>query len=110
MFPERKPKLGMVLGSCSARGWAHVGVIRARHEEGVVADMMTGASIGAFVGAAYAIPASIAMPGIFTPALYDGEVMVDGALVNSVSVSLCRAMGAEVGIAVDLIGDFLSQA
>src|SRR5438105_2949152 len=54
MFPERKPKLGLVLGSGSARGWAHIGVIRALHEEGVVPDMITGASIGAFVGAAYA--------------------------------------------------------
>lgn len=47
-------KIGLVLGSGSARGWAHIGVIRALEEEGVVPDIICGCSIGAFVGAAYA--------------------------------------------------------
>jgi NTE family protein len=50
----RRPSVGLVLGSGSARGWAHIGVIRGLAEEGVVPDAVCGCSIGAFVGAAYA--------------------------------------------------------
>jgi len=46
-------KIGLVLGSGSARGWAHIGVIRALHEAGIEPDIVCGASIGALVGAAY---------------------------------------------------------
>ena len=44
----------------------------------------------------------IAMPGLFTPVVHDGTVLVDGGLVNPVPVSMCRALGAEVVIAIDL--------
>ena len=49
-----------------------------------------------------AVRASLAMPGLFTPVHTDDENLVDGALVNPVPVSLARAMGAEIVIAVDL--------
>ncbi len=49
-----------------------------------------------------AVRASIAIPGVFAPVLRDGELLVDGALVNPVPVSMCRALGAELVIAVDL--------
>ena len=49
-----------------------------------------------------AIRASIALPGLFSPALIDGRWLVDGGLVNPNPVSLCRALGADVVIAVDL--------
>lgn len=49
-----------------------------------------------------AIRASIAVPGIFTPAKWKDDLLVDGGLVNPVPVSVCRAMGAEQIIAVDL--------
>ena len=49
-----------------------------------------------------AVRASIALPGLFTPAQRDGSWLVDGGLVNPVPVSLCRAMGADIVIAVDL--------
>lgn len=49
-----------------------------------------------------AVRASLAMPGLFTPVLRDGAVLVDGGLVNPVPVSMCRAMGADLVIAVDL--------
>ena len=49
-----------------------------------------------------AVRASLAMPGLFTPVSTEDGVLVDGALVNPVPVSLARAMGAEVVIAVDL--------
>ncbi|MFN2644930.1 MAG: patatin-like phospholipase RssA [Burkholderiales bacterium] len=48
------------------------------------------------------VRASIATPGLFTPVVYNGTVLVDGGLVNPVPVSMCRAFGAEVVIAVDL--------
>lgn len=176
------PNLGIALGSGSARGWAHIGVIRGLAEAGIEPDIVCGCSIGALVGAAYvngdidaleqwvaaldwkgvlglldvsfngglikgnklidffgrhfvdhdfdalekpfacvatdlesgrevwlregsvaaAVRASIAMPGLFTPALREGRLLVDGALVNPVPVSLCRALGADLVIAVDL--------
>lgn len=182
MANHPKPKLGIALGSGSARGWSHIGVIRALAEAGVEPDIVCGCSIGAFVGAAYvngdldelenwvtrlhwkdvlglldvsfngglikgdklidffsrrfvdhdfnalgkpfacvatdlengreiwlregsvaeAVRASIAMPGLFKPSLRDGRLLVDGGLVNPVPVSLCRALGADLVIAVDL--------
>src|SRR3954471_2323103 len=48
------------------------------------------------------VRASCAMPGLFTPVVRNGTVLVDGGLVNPVPVSMCRAMGAELVIAVDL--------
>jgi NTE family protein len=42
------------------------------------------------------------MPGLFTPVTHDGQLLVDGALVNPVPVSVARAMGADFVIAVDL--------
>lgn len=187
---QDKPKIGLALGSGSARGWAHIGVIRALAEQGIEPDIITGCSIGALVGAAYvkdeldkledwvrqlewkevvdlmdisflgggfikgdrlieffkkgtedvniedldipfgtvttdldsgreiwmqngslfdAIRASFALPGLFTPVVQDGRWHVDGGLVNPVPVSLCRAMGAEVVIAVNLNGDVVGK-
>ncbi len=179
---RRKPRLGLALGSGSARGWAHIGVIRALEERGIKPDVVCGSSIGALVGAAYAageldrleqwvsglawttvvrlmditwrgglirgtrlftlfrtmfedrtidelplpygavateldsgrelwlrhgnvleaVRASCAMPGLLTPVVRDGVVLVDGGLVNPVPVSMCRALGADLVIAVDL--------
>jgi NTE family protein len=48
------------------------------------------------------VRASIAIPGVFSPVLRDGQLLVDGGLVNPVPVSLCRALGADIVIAVDL--------
>ena len=52
---NRKPVIGLALGSGSARGWAHIGVIRALQQAGIQPDLVCGASIGAVVGAAYAL-------------------------------------------------------
>lgn len=49
----RVPKIGLALGSGSARGWAHIGVLQALNEAGITPDVVCGASIGALVGAAY---------------------------------------------------------
>jgi NTE family protein len=175
-------RIGLALGSGAARGWAHVGVIRALAERGIEPDVVGGTSMGAIVGAAYsagqiddfetwacelewrqvmsyldlsfrgglinarrlfqffedvlpgrtigslerpfaavgtdlangqevwmrqgdllaALRASIALPGLITPSQWEGRWMVDGGLVNPVPVSLCRALGADSVIAVDL--------
>ncbi|HNS85535.1 MAG TPA: patatin-like phospholipase family protein [Parvularculaceae bacterium] len=50
-------KLGLVLGSGAARGWAHVGVLRGLEEIGVKPDIIAGCSVGALVGGAYLIGA-----------------------------------------------------
>src|SRR2546430_17446347 len=50
---RRRPKIGFVLGAGSARGWAHIGVLRALTEAGIKPDLIAGCSVGAFVGAAF---------------------------------------------------------
>jgi NTE family protein len=189
MSTPRPTRIGLALGGGSARGWAHIGVIRALAEAGIEPDIVCGTSIGALVGAAYvggeldrleawvrelrlqtvvgfldlslggglikgeklieffrsrfvdrdigelarpfaavatdlrsgrevwlreggvsfAVRASIALPGLFTPVERDGSWLVDGGLVNPVPVSLCRAMGADLVIAVDLNADLLGR-
>ncbi|MFN8177778.1 MAG: patatin-like phospholipase RssA [bacterium] len=189
MSAPRRPRVGLALGSGAARGWAHIGVIRALEQAGIRPDLVCGTSIGALVGAAYAVGeldrfeqwalglgirevvaymdvslgggllkgerlmeffrrhvadrpleelalpfaavatsldsgaeiwlrrgstldavrASIGLPGLFAPVLHEGSMLVDGGLVNPVPVSLARAMGAEVLIAVDLSSDVLGR-
>jgi len=180
---KHRPKIGLALGSGSARGLAHVGVIRAIEDAGIQIDYIAGTSMGALIGAVHAagkldelensflgfdwkktasffdvvlprsglldgakvsalvrshihaddiealpmvfaavasdlisgeevvictgdiieaVRASISVPGIFTPVRRNGQILVDGGLVNPVPVSAARAMGAEFVIAVDL--------
>jgi len=183
---DQRAPLGLALGGGVARGWAHIGAMRALIEAGIKPDIIAGTSIGAIVGAAYlsgkldvlekwarsltqrkmmgymdvrwggaglmrgdrlarvlnhymgdvriedldrkfaavacdlrtgyevwlqrgpivpAIRASYALPGAFEPVKVDGRFMIDGALVNPVPVSACRALGAHMVIAVSLNGD-----
>ena len=180
------PPIGLALGGGVARGWAHIGAIRALVEAGIRPDVIAGTSIGALVGGVFlagkldvlekwaralnhrkmmsymdvrwggsgflrgerlarvlrhylgnmriedldrkfaavacdlrtgyevwlqngpivpAVRASYALPGAFEPIKIDGRYMIDGALVNPVPVSACRAMGAHIVIAVSLNGD-----
>ncbi|MDP6342138.1 MAG: patatin-like phospholipase family protein [Alphaproteobacteria bacterium] len=55
------------------------------------------------------LQASYALPGVFPPVELDGHQLVDGALVNPVPVSVCRALGARLVIAVNLNADMLGQ-
>ncbi|HET9403540.1 MAG TPA: patatin-like phospholipase family protein [Burkholderiales bacterium] len=49
-----RPLVALALGSGGARGFAHVGVIKALEEAGIVPDIVTGSSSGAVVAALYA--------------------------------------------------------
>jgi NTE family protein len=56
-----------------------------------------------------AIRASMSIPGVLTPVELGGNWYVDGGLVNPVPVSICRALGAEFIIAVNLNGDLVGR-
>lgn len=72
----------------------------------VAAELATGHEVWLIRGHLVdAVRASVSLPGIFKPVKRDGRWMVDGALVNPVPVSVCRAMGARMVIAVNLTGD-----
>lgn len=181
-LPASTPLIGLALGSGSARGWAHIGVIRALNEAGIFPQVVCGTSIGSVIGAVYAagkldsyetwvrsldrrkvysyvdlslrgglikaqrvfdplmqqihdqliedlpirfatvatdlyrgvevrittgpvldaVRASIALPGVVTPFRREGRWLVDGGVINPVPVSVCRALGADLVIAVDL--------
>jgi NTE family protein len=183
-------QLGIALGSGSARGWAHVGVLEELDNRGVRPSIVCGTSVGALVGATYAcgkldilrkwagqlttrrvlkyldlkftggggladgkrlmdyfreatgdpliedlpiafcavatdmqsghevwlregllwdaVRASIALPGLFTPVKLNGRWLLDGALVNPVPVTVCRALDADWVVGVNL-GDGLLE-
>ena len=56
-----------------------------------------------------AIWASISLPGLFPPLQHQGRWLVDGGLVNPVPVSVCRALGADIVIAINLNGDIVGK-
>ena len=174
--------LGIALGSGGARGWCHIGVLRALQEMDIHPDVIAGSSMGSIVGAAYAggcldelerwvlaltwrhalsmvdmrfsgggliggaevvamleeigltgnledltkpfiavaadvqsgketwlqqgnaalaVQASAAIPGVFSPKRFNGQLLIDGGVVNPVPVSAARALGADVVIAVN---------
>lgn len=183
-------KIGVALGSGASRGWAHIGVLQALQELGINIEVVTGCSIGSYVGAAFAsgklqeladwvssltewqvlglmgvglhrgglvsgqkvfqalqdhfceetfeqlgiplgivatdlysgkevsftsgavidgVRASCAIPGLFPPVHYQGRWLVDGGVVNSIPVNLCRHLGADIIIAINLSTDFRPQ-
>lgn len=76
----------------------------------VATDLQTGREIWLQKGSVFdAVRASIALPGLFTPARHDGRFVIDGGLVNPVPVSLARAMGADVVVAVDLNAELVGR-
>lgn len=50
----KRPKIALVLGGGAARGFAHVGVIRALEQERIPIDLIVGTSVGSLIGAVYA--------------------------------------------------------
>lgn len=187
----KKAKLSLALGGGAARGWAHIGVLRALDEAGIEVGMIAGTSIGALVGGCYlagkldeleafarsltmrriaglldftigggglfggmrltkrmqehlegisiedldrpfvavatelhsghevwigsgslitALKASYALPGIFEPVTCNNRTLVDGALVNPVPTSVCRAYEQPLVVAVNLNYDVFGRS
>jgi NTE family protein len=76
----------------------------------IATDLATGREIWLQKGPINeAVRASIALPGILSPAQMQERWLLDGGLVNPVPVSACRALGAEFIIAVNLNGDLLGR-
>ncbi|WP_425373772.1 patatin family protein [Phyllobacterium salinisoli] len=188
---ERKTPIALALGGGAARGWTHIGVLRALDEAGIEISMIAGTSIGALVGGCYlagkldeleefargltrrrmfnllditlrgsglfggmkldgrlrehlegvtfadlskpftavctelrtgheiwlsngslvtAMRASYALPGVFEPVRIGSRLLVDGALVNPVPVSVCRANEQPLVLAVNLHYDQFGRA
>lgn len=76
----------------------------------VSTDLETGREIWLREGSLIqAVWASMAMPGLFPAIRHDNRWLVDGGLVNPVPVSVCRALGADIVIAVNLNGDIVGK-
>ena len=56
-----------------------------------------------------AVWSSMALPGLFPAIKHNSQWLVDGGLVNPVPVSVCRALGADIVIAVNLNGDIVGK-
>jgi NTE family protein len=189
--PKNDPGIALALGGGAARGWAHIGVIRALDEANVPIRMIAGTSIGGLVGGCYlagkldeleefarsltkrrvfglldfhiggngllsglkltqrltehlgrysfsdlskpfvcvaaeirtgheiwlssgslinAMRASYALPGVFEPVMCNNRLLVDGAIVNPVPVSVCRAHEEPRVMAVNLHYDHFGRA
>ncbi|MBC8258699.1 MAG: patatin-like phospholipase family protein [SAR324 cluster bacterium] len=69
----------------------------------VAADISTGEKVVFKTGSlSTAIMASTCIPGVFMPTQVDGKMLVDGAIVENVPVSVVKEMGAKVCVGVDL--------
>jgi NTE family protein len=72
----------------------------------VATDLATGRELWIRRGDMWdGVRGSIAIPGLLSPARIEGRWVVDGGLVNPVPVSVCRAMGADLIIAINLNSD-----
>lgn len=77
-----------------------------KHFGAVATNLSTGRELWFTSGDLHhAVRASCSMPGLMSPVAHNGYWLVDGAVVNPVPVSLTRALGADVVIAVDLQHD-----
>lgn len=76
----------------------------------VSTDLETGREVWFTKGAMLeAVWASISLPGLFPAIRNNNRWLVDGGLVNPVPVSVCRALGADIVIAVNLNGDIVGK-
>jgi len=76
----------------------------------VTTDLETGREVWLTKGSVLdAVWASMSLPGLFPPIRYEGMWLVDGGLVNPVPVSVCRALGADIVIAVNLNGSIVGR-
>ncbi|MEL6372259.1 MAG: patatin-like phospholipase family protein [Pseudomonadota bacterium] len=188
---DREPSIGLALGGGVARGWCHIGILKALDRHGIKPVVIAGTSVGALVGGFWlagkldaledwalsfskrrmlsyfdlvvngpgiiggnrlyaamseylgdtriedlpgryvavaaelasgheawiregnlvdAITASYALPGVFPPRSVNGRWLIDGALVNPLPVSVCRAFDARVVLAAGLHADAFGRA
>jgi len=76
----------------------------------VATDLQTGREIWLTQGAVLeAVWSSISLPGLFPAIRNNNKWLVDGGLVNPVPISVCRALGADLVIAVNLNGDIVGK-
>lgn len=76
----------------------------------VATDLETGREIWLTKGSVLeAVWSSISLPGLFPAIKNNNKWLVDGGLVNPVPVSVCRALGADIVIAVNLNGDIVGK-
>ncbi|MDU0355087.1 patatin-like phospholipase family protein [Paraglaciecola aquimarina] len=77
----------------------------------VATDLYSGKEVNFTTGSIVeAVKASCAIPGLFPPVLHQNRWLVDGAVVNPVPVNMCRLLGADIVIAVNLSADFRPQS
>lgn len=188
---RRRAGIALALGGGAARGWAHIGVLKALDDHKIAISMIAGTSVGALVGGCYlagrlgeledfarsltrrglirfldirfgtagllggmrlnrrlveqmegimiedldrplvcvatearsghevwldsgslivAMRASYALPGVFEPVRCGERQLLDGALVNPVPVSVCRAYEQQLVVAVNLHYDLFGRA
>jgi NTE family protein len=76
----------------------------------VATDLETGREVWLTNGSLIqAVWASMALPGLFPAIRNNNRWLMDGGLVNPVPVSVCRALGADIVIAVNLNGDIVGK-
>ncbi len=69
----------------------------------VATDLVTGEEVVLSSGSLTdALRASMSVPGAFAPVQLDGRKLVDGGMANNLPISVVRAMGADIIIAVDI--------
>ncbi len=69
----------------------------------VATDLKTGERVVFQSGdLATAIRASIAIPGVFVPLKLNGQLLIDGGVIDRVPISIIKEMGADLTIAVDV--------
>ena len=79
-----KPKVAVVLGGGAARGFAHIGVIRALEQEKIPIDMIVGTSVGSLIGAIYASDRN-SFDLEWTAFLLERDSIFDYAILNALS-------------------------
>ena len=77
--PPRKVKIGLALGGGAARGFAHIGVIKALEAQGIVPEIVVGTSAGSVVGSLYA-------SGLNGFALQKTALAMDEATISDLSL------------------------
>ncbi|WP_462324278.1 patatin-like phospholipase family protein [Desulfoplanes sp.] len=76
----------------------------------VMTDARTGDQVVAQTGdICKALRGTISVPGFITPAQDNGRILLDGALVNPLPIDICRAMGADLVIGVDVNSKFIKS-